>query len=552
MKRLGRWSIFLLLAALCSTGAMVSCGDDDDDDDNHADPCDCVGPPPGVEVEQSCYYEGDKLPAADGCNTCECTDGDWACTAMGCDDDDDDDDDDNDDNDDNDTTDSDWRYIRDEQGRAIVFRGCNFDGNAKRISGLPQRTEQEAEDLVEVWGFNFARYLIFWARIEPEMGIYDDVYLDAVEDWLDILHAKGLTVVLDMHQDVWGPYIKDDGNHSDGAPEWATITDNWPHIPFSTYFGNWAFDYLSPATLRAFDNFWAYDRHPELQDHYADMWAYVAARFKDHPAVLGYDIMNEPFQGTSILRYRTFDETLFSDFNQRMINAIREVDSEGWVFYEPCALATNQGMPQFIRVLNDPRQGPDRLAYFPHLYPALIDLAGGYYPEIDQTIERWEQYRLEDIEKQRAPLLVGEWSMLSSFDEENLHLWTKKALKMFDRVSSGWAYWDCNAFIKGFDDEYRGLIGSVYARKIAGTPVSMNYDPDTRVFELAFENRKGTTGPTEIYIPEDREYPGGWMLSVTDSEGTWTSDWDADAQVLSVWTDPESPSHTITLEPQIL
>jgi endoglycosylceramidase len=50
--------------------------------------------------------------------------------------------------------------------------------------------------------------------------------------------------------------------------------------------------------IRAFDNFWNYEEHPELQDHYAAMWAHVAERFRDHPAVIGYDLMNEPWQGS--------------------------------------------------------------------------------------------------------------------------------------------------------------------------------------------------------------------------------------------------------------
>lgn len=469
------------------------------------------------------------------------------------DDNDDNDDDDNDDDNDNDDNDAsppnDWRFIKDEKGRALIFHGCNFDGSAKGDSGLPNLIESDAIELGDVWGFNFARYLIFWARIEPEAGVYDDQYLDDVETRLDWLHAAGMKIVLDMHQDLWGPFISDDWGGSDGAPEWATILDNRPHIPFGDWLGGWAYNYLSPAVIRAFDNFWDYSGHPELQDHYANMWVHVVERFKDHPAILGYDPMNEPWQGSDLLHYRQFDETKYTEFNQRMIDAIRGADTDGWIFYEPCAFGPNQGLPSFLQELNDSRQGDNRLAYFPHLYPAQIDLLGGYVPEKDNTIENWEKIRDEEIKKQRAPLLAGEWSMLFWFDDENKRQWTDEALRMMERVTSGWAYWECGWFLRDQDTLFQDQLASVYPKAVAGYPTSYGFNSETREFELIFEDRENVTGPTEIYLPVERNYQEGWALDVSDPAGAWLSDWDEDTQTLSVWTDYTGTEHTITIFP---
>ncbi|MDP8225072.1 MAG: cellulase family glycosylhydrolase [Candidatus Lernaella stagnicola] len=469
------------------------------------------------------------------------------------DNDDNDTDDDDDDDDDNDTTppeNDDWRYMWDDQGRAIIFHGCNLDGSAKGASGLPAFTREEVLTLSEQWGFNFARYLIFWARIEPEMGVYDEDYLDEVEIRLDWAHEAGLKVVLDMHQDLWGPFVGSrQGEGSDGAPEWATITDGWPHIPFDEIFGGWAFNYLSPAINRAFDNFWAYDRHPELQDHFAAMWAHVAERFGDHPAVIGYDPLNESWQGTNMFRYQEFDQTLYSDFNERVINAIREVDADNWIFYEPCAFATNQGLPNHLRALSDPRPGEPRLAYFPHLYSAFIDLLGGYRPEVDHTLTLWEAFRRAEGERQRAPLFAGEWAMLSWFDEENRTQWNDEALRMFERVTAGWAYWDCGSLKHNSEAHFFDLVTSAYPRVVAGFPTSYGYDPDTRTLTLEFDDRPGASGPTEIFIPAERDYPDGFDMEVDDPPDTWTSQWDADSGVLSIWTDPTLGAHVIRIVP---
>jgi endoglycosylceramidase len=444
------------------------------------------------------------------------------------------------------------RFITDDRGRALVFHGCNFDGSAKGDSGLPQRTDEELHGLAGTWGFNFARYLIFWARIEPdEPGVYDEAYLDAVEEWLDRMAAAGVAVVLDMHQDVWGPFAGSPyrGEHSDGAPEWATITDGRPFIDFAGMFGAWAFNYLSPDVMRAFDNFWAYDRHPELQDGYAAMWAHVAARFKDHPAILGYDLMNEPWQGTGLLRYRDFDENEYTQFNQRMIDAIRAVDEDGWIFYEPNAFLANQGGRSYVKKLDDPRDGPDRVAYFPHLYPVLIDLLGGYDPAKDHALDHWEAARVEEAKRQDAPMLSGEWAMLYWFDDANRFLWNDRALRTLERVTSGWAYWDCGFFLRDEGDAIRSLVASAYPRKIAGSPVAYGYDPVTGVFQVAFDEAPGVTGPTEIYLPASRDYSGGWTLEVSDPDGAWESEWDDAAQVLRVWTDPTQPRHVIRVVP---
>ena len=64
-------------------------------------------------------------------------------------------------------------------------------------------------------------------------------------------------------------------------------------------------NYSSPAVQAALDHFWANSGAPDgvgLQDHYARVWQFVAQRFHDEPAVIGYDLMNEPFPGKDAAR----------------------------------------------------------------------------------------------------------------------------------------------------------------------------------------------------------------------------------------------------------
>ncbi len=444
-------------------------------------------------------------------------------------------------------------YITDEACRALVLQGCNLDGSAKGASGLPAFGRQEVLDLASVWGFNFVRYLIFWSRIEPEPWVYDESYLDQVKERLDWLNEAGILAVLDMHQDVWGPFAGNPhrGEDSDGAPQWATIVDSMPYLPLSKWLGGWAFDYLSPDVMRAFDNFWDYHgSYPHLQDHYAAMWAHVARRFMNHPAVLGYDLMNEPWQGTHLGRYRAFDEGLFTEFNQRMIDAIRGVDTEHWIFIEPCAFVANQGLPSYLGKLHDPRRGRPRLAYFPHLYPLTIELGGGYNPHQDLSLKLWQKNRMIEQERLQMPLLVGEWSMLNWYGLQDRIIFFDDTLRMFESTTSGWAYWDCGFFFREpFPDVIQPMLTRPYPRRIAGAPVSRSYEEATGRLSIVFRQIKGVEGPTEIYLGADRNYPDGWVLTTTDPEGAWSYEWDEARSVIRIWTDPQQPEHTISIFP---
>lgn len=68
----------------------------------------------------------------------------------------------------------------------------------------------------------------------------------------------------------------------------------------------WPTNYTKMATLTMFTLFWAGNLlapevkyqgqsiQPFLQDHFLNAFAYLAERLKDLPAIIGYEVMNEP------------------------------------------------------------------------------------------------------------------------------------------------------------------------------------------------------------------------------------------------------------------
>lgn len=373
-----------------------------------------------------------------------------------------------------------------------------------------------------------------------------------------------------MHQDVYGK--RDTAGRAigfNGAPQWATITDGQP-FQFNTL--SWGFNYFEAAVLRAFDHFWDHDQgaHPELQDHYAAAWRHVAQRFEDTPNVLGYDVMNEPFPGSSYgfivpgplvvqlgdpAKQALWEANQLADFYRRVTTAIRAVDEDGWIFVEPSAIGANEGSAAHLPKLDDPRHGEPRIAYFPHYYSLLMSVSGAYSPAIDFSIADWAHERTKEARRMGTPLLIGEWGAGAEFQNylENL----EDTVAMADEVTSGWTHWSHDRGGWGIVDRqnrevkaHADILVRAYPQRVAGTILAYAYDAKARHFAMAWGDEPGVTGATEIYVPAKRFFPNGFDVELFDPTGTWSSAWDASREVLSVTTDPGTSAHVIRIVPK--
>ncbi len=179
----------------------------------------------------------------------------------------------------------------DRQGRQVLLHGINF------VNKNPQEGYLGAEESATFaafrrWGFNCLRLGVIWDGLEPQPGVYNEVYLQGIERQLNLAHANGLYVFLDMHQDLYSVL------YSDGAPAWATLHEGQPHVGENAVWSDAYFD--SPAVQTALDNFWRNAPAADdigLQDHLAACWKLLAQRFGQHPALIGYDLLNEPMMG---------------------------------------------------------------------------------------------------------------------------------------------------------------------------------------------------------------------------------------------------------------
>ena len=442
------------------------------------------------------------------------------------------------------------KYITDNQGRALILHGTNSSGNAKHSAGhIPWIQEKDVEQEVVEWGFNFVRFLIFWDGVEPERGVFDEAYLDMVEERVNWYTSRGAYVMLDMHQDVYGY-----GVGGNGAPEWATELSLMDDFALEFPGGSpWWLEYLDPRVIAAFLNFWGYNTHQYLQDHYILSWQKVAERFKDNPGVIGYDLMNEPYPGDLVSAVAlTFEKTRLKDFYDRLIPAIRDVDDDKWIFFEPQSFMINFGVASTLPALTDPRSGEKRLAYAPHAYPLTLHEGIPYNLTDKFNMREWNRNRVKELNRHQVPLIVGEFG--GSDDVPGFGEYLDDSLAMYDLMGAGWTYWDNHPGGWGPLDSDLNETPKVnhlvrpYPRAIAGQPIEFSFDVETKVFTLAFAEKQGVTGPTEIHLP-DRHYPNGWSIQSTDAEGRWSYEWDSHRQILSLTADASVASHRITVSP---
>ena len=75
-------------------------------------------------------------------------------------------------------------FLHNTKGRAVIMRGVNLSGAQKYAPYLDDKTPVDYARLRTDWGFNSIRFLMTWAAVEPQPGVYNDAYLDGVAERL--------------------------------------------------------------------------------------------------------------------------------------------------------------------------------------------------------------------------------------------------------------------------------------------------------------------------------------------------------------------------------
>jgi endoglycosylceramidase len=389
-------------------------------------------------------------------------------------------------------------FLHDADGRALILRGVNLSGAQKYAPYLDDKTPADYARLRTDWGFNSIRFLMTWAAVEPQPGVYNDAYLDGVAERLRWAEDAGLAVVLDMHQDIYG-----EGFGFDGAPRWtcdeARYAAFMPREP-------WFINATDPNVIACVDGF--YER-ADLREHFVAMWRHVSARLRDQRAVVGFDLLNEPNWGSYPIFQ--FEQDRLAPLYDAVVPAVREAAPSWVAFLEPSAsrnlgFATGLPVPTYADVM-----------YSPHSYDAMAENGGGFDPARRQPILDTVAELAEEAKQLGAGLWIGEYG--GNADHGGIVDYMTAQYDAAGAVAAGTMYWAYDkgggySLLDAAGNEKPALLGVLvrpYPERVAGIPLSYTFDAATRTFTVRYEVNTAMTAPTVIVVP-DRVYPGGYSV----------------------------------------
>ncbi|MGW0191682.1 cellulase family glycosylhydrolase [Streptomyces sp. NPDC003362] len=391
--------------------------------------------------------------------------------------------------------------LTDRHGRVLTLRGWNVEDKVNRgDKALSAVTERHFADM-RAQGFNLARLLVFWDDLEPRPGQYSTGYLRKIDRVLDWAERNDVKVLIDAHQDVFGPAF----GHR-GIPAWATRTDG---LPFTPHPDDWFSEYFEPAVQRAFTHLY---EDPDLRRAQADAWRVLAGHVARHPAVIGYDLMNEPMgeprEGEDLpAAARRIERDQITPMYNRLADAVRSADRDAWIFVEPTPIV-GEGVPTGLGRVDDPK-----VVYAPHFYNTAMEAGADYDPGAG-WIEAYERAVVEYPRRYRVPVVVGEWGPLNN-SLPNMGLFYRDAMASLGRYTSGWAgyVWCygggyCAVDGTGAFRTHKELTAEPYAASVAGTVASASYDPADGVYRLAYRASRHGPRTTELSLP-----PGTWHIT---------------------------------------
>ncbi|MBN2217417.1 MAG: cellulase family glycosylhydrolase, partial [Pirellulales bacterium] len=443
------------------------------------------------------------------------------------------------------------RFV-DAEGRQVLLHGMNVISKSKQEGYLSWHRREDFAKM-RAWGMNCVRLGILWDAVEPKPGQYDDAYLDRVAQRVAWAADHGLFVILDMHQDLYSV------RYGNGAPDWATLDEGKSHKQGSV----WSDAYLvSPAVQTAFDNFWANAPTPDgigIQDHYAAAWRHVAGRFADCPNVLGYDLMNEPFQGSTIkttwfflfqgkfgaelikrlgrsvrspdqvaelwtrpeirnavteqlddlelykafldaqaIPSRAFERRHLQPMYQRVARAIRAVDPRHVLLLEPSGQC-NAGVPSALEPVVGSDGKPDpRQAYAPHAYDIVVDTPSAAKANVER-LELIFNRHCAAAKRLGVPLIIGEWGAFGDADARILPI-AQATRRQLEKRLCGDTYWEYGAAME--KKTYFNALKRPIPSRIAGTLLDYASDPASGRFTCRWRENEAIHAPTIVYLTE--------------------------------------------------
>lgn len=406
------------------------------------------------------------------------------------------------------------------------------------------------------WGMNAIRLGVLWQAVEPAPGVYNYTYLAEMVKIVRQLNDYGIATLVDAHQDSLNPQFCGEGipDHyivrNTSLPDWlkfpfpipvhlapgATGPDGivYPNITDcqQIIFGAYMFSYEEDVAWRALYS------DPVVVNGFVNFWRVVATAFRGVPGVIGYELINEPWPADV---YANPLEALFGfeadvrnlmPLYEKAYAAIREVDNDTLVFYEPAVTETTVRFPTGFK------SGPggpadNRTVYSYHMYCDNQNKTGDILNVPDCTLNLEEVWGLEQYNIAQ----VGGGHFLTEFGAVGPHESSAEVISFLadlaDLTQESWTYWT----FKGFHDITTqnsasesfynadgslqtlkvGALSRTYAQRIATSNTKemfTQFNATTKAYSLSYVPAADVNLPTIVYFNSELHYPNGFTYSV--------------------------------------
>ncbi len=465
----------------------------------------------------------------------------------------------------------DGSVLRDALGREVILRGLNHialrsNGTrpAFRVDGEQtpyevlldlQVVQEEDFDRIASLGYNLLRPVFTWEFVQPDPppAPYNEAYFRLIDAFLDKAAARGIYVVFNFGQCGWSRAA---GGNA-GAPDWA-ISDTCMNLPGPT--GSLP-PQLSVRVGCAALDFWENEevQGVGLQDAYIELWREVVHRYRDHPAVVMVDLLNEPYGG--LIPPVVLETAYLYPFYRRLAAAIREIDPGIIIGFQP-ELYHSLGIPtpatQAI--------GIENAIYLPHNYTVAYftqRVNPAYLPAQDLITRSDFSLTAVDAAVFGTPWLLGEtgWTRttvadgvsgpIDASDPTAPPKYGRSLVQLSNEMKIGWTWFAYSSideaygiFVDGqLDAPLMREIATPFPRAVGGTIESIHFDPDTREFALLVREPKSAAA--EIALPMQWQYPDGACVSV---DGVAVAQITPDGQVHGEAVRFDAARSTLTLQ----
>jgi endoglycosylceramidase len=404
----------------------------------------------------------------------------------------------------------------DSQGRTAIIHGINaripgvfdnsFTDGRQAHEPLPPFGASDVQRM-RALGFNTLRLPINWSAVEPtEDGGISTSYLDTVASITAMCAAANLNVLVDLHQD---DYSKEIGE--DGAPLWA-IQPPPTQLLGGPVPSN---DNESGQVLSAFSTFFDPTNGVYLRQRYTAMATAVAARFADDPAVVGFELYNEPYTGDELL-HALYDE---------MVPSMRAAAPKKLLFWEPYSLRIESGAAE---TGDGGPIGPGTV-YAVHIYN--IGTAWGNEATLLQTLSNAQG----EAQSWGAPLVVTEYGYDPS--SSGFAPWVDALQDVASDVGASDMFWlwkeESGGFwgLYSFDDagvatERPATVRTLTRARLealAGTLVSVSYDETAQKLEVQFIGSSAITAANVVSVGAEASPPAAQWMATCDGASVQTN-----------------------------